>query len=149
MTVNQRELSMFLLFIIIGVFLFGILKGFSALIDSISGLFSAVQLQATAQSTAYPNVYVSVSELQVPTFMTGNPFLPNQTSVLGGVGGLLPFFCGLLGVGVLIWRIRSLEAPRVEVKKGVNAPVKRANSSNISGSLILRKRKENIYPTYH
>ncbi|MDI3483924.1 MAG: dolichyl-phosphooligosaccharide-protein glycotransferase [Methanobacteriaceae archaeon] len=116
--VNQRELSMFLLFIIIGVFLFGILKGFSALIDSISGLFSAVQLQATAQSTAYPNVYVSVSELQVPTFMTGNPFLPNQTSVLGGVGGLLPFFCGLLGVGVLIWRIRSLEAPRVEVKKG-------------------------------
>ncbi len=116
--VNQRELSMFLLLVIIGVFLFGILKGFPALIDSISGLFSAVQLQATAQSTAYPNVYVSVSELQVPTFMAGNPFLPNQTSVLGGVGGLLPFFCGLLGVGVLIWRIRSLETPRVEVKKG-------------------------------
>ncbi|KUK01901.1 MAG: Oligosaccharyl transferase STT3 subunit related protein, partial [Methanobacteriaceae archaeon 41_258] len=116
--VNQRELSMFLLLIIIGVSLFGILKGFPALIDSISGLFSAVQLQATAQSTAYPNVYVSVSELQVPAFMTGNPFLPNQTSVLGGVGGLLPFFCGLLGVGVLIWRIRSLEAPRVEVKNG-------------------------------
>lgn len=116
--VNQRELSMFLLLIIIGGILFGLLNGFPALLYSISGLFSAVRIQATAQSTAYPNVYVSVAELQVPTFTEGNPFLPNQTSVLGGVGGLLPFLCGLLGVGALIWKIRSLEAPRVEVKKG-------------------------------
>ncbi|MGB4641805.1 MAG: STT3 domain-containing protein [Methanothermobacter tenebrarum] len=115
--VNQRELSMFLLLIIIGGLLLGLLRGFPALIGSISGLFSGVQLQATAQTTAYPNVYVSVSELQVPSFLEGNPFLPNQVSVLGGVGGLLPFLCGLLGVGALIWRIRSLEAPRVEVKK--------------------------------
>ncbi|MBC7118473.1 STT3 domain-containing protein [Methanothermobacter tenebrarum] len=125
--VNQRELSMFLLLIIIGGLLFGLLKGFPALIGSISQLVSGVQLQATAQTTNYPNVYVSVSELQVPTFTEGNPFLPNQASVLGGVGGLLPFLCGLLGVGVLIWRIRSLEAPRVEMKK---AKVKRAGKKS-------------------
>ncbi|HOQ20584.1 MAG TPA: STT3 domain-containing protein, partial [Methanothermobacter sp.] len=78
--VNQRELSMFLLLIIIGGLLLGLLRGFPALIGSISGLFSGVQLQATAQTTAYPNVYVSVSELQVPSFLEGNPFLPNQVS---------------------------------------------------------------------
>jgi len=54
--VNQRELSMFLLLIIIGGLLLGLLRGFPALIGSISGLFSGVQLQATAQTTAYPNV---------------------------------------------------------------------------------------------
>ncbi|BAW32165.1 MAG TPA: STT3 domain-containing protein [Methanothermobacter sp.] len=116
--VNQRELSMFLVLIVVGGFLFGLLNGFSALINSVSGLFSAVQLQATAQSTAYPNVYVSVSELQVPTFTEGNPFIPNQVSVLGGVGGLLPFICGLFGVAALIWKIRSLEAPKIELKQG-------------------------------
>lgn len=135
---NQREFVVFLLLIVVGGFLFGLLNGFSALITSISGLFSAVQIQATAQVTAYPNVYVSVSELQVPTFLEGNPLLPNQTSVLGGVGGLLPFLCGLLGIGALIWKLRSMEAPKIEEKKG------RGKRAGKKSKFIKYPKKPNI-----
>ncbi len=61
-----------------------------------------VRLQAAVQSTAYPNVYVSVSELQIPSI----------TEVINGVGGYLPFFFGIFGVIALIWKLKPEKLKR-------------------------------------
>jgi len=110
--IHQRELFPLLILIIAGGALIGLFGGFSSLAGAVSGLIGATQIQATAQTTAYPNVYVSVSELQVPDFITtgaGNIFLPGQNTIVGGVGGLLVFILGVLGVGALLWKYRQPE----------------------------------------
>ncbi|MBE2899815.1 peptide transporter [Methanothermobacter thermautotrophicus] len=110
--IHQRELFPLVVLLIAGGVLVGLFGGFSSLAGAVSGLIGATQIQATAQTTAYPNVYVSVSELQVPDFIAtgaGNIFLPGQNSVVGGAGGLLVFILGVLGVGSLIWKYRQPE----------------------------------------
>ena len=118
--IHQRELFPLLILLIAGGVLVGLFGGFSSLAGAVSGLIGATQIQATAQTTAYPNVYVSVSELQVPDFITtgaGNIFLPGQNTIVGGVGGLLVFLLGVLGVGSLLWKYRQ---PEVVVDESEN-----------------------------
>ncbi|AAB86096.1 oligosaccharyl transferase STT3 subunit related protein [Methanothermobacter thermautotrophicus str. Delta H] len=120
--IHQRELFPLLILIIAGGVLVGVFGGFSSLAGAVGGLIGATQIQATAQTTAYPNVYVSVSELQVPEFITtgaGNIFLPGQNTIVGGVGGLLVFIIGVLGVGALVWKYRQ---PEVVVEESENRP---------------------------
>lgn len=120
--IHQRELFPLLILLIAGGVLIGVFGGFSSLAGAVGGLIGATQIQATAQTTAYPNVYVSVSELQVPEFITtgaGNIFLPGQNTIVGGVGGLLVFILGVLGVGALVWKYRQ---PEVVVEESENRP---------------------------
>ncbi|MBC7111786.1 MAG: peptide transporter [Methanothermobacter sp.] len=120
--IHQRELFPLLILLIAGGVLVGVFGGFSSLAGAVGGLIGATQIQATAQTTAYPNVYVSVSELQVPEFITtgaGNIFLPGQNTIVGGVGGLLVFILGVLGVGALVWKYRQ---PEVVVEESENRP---------------------------
>ncbi|MDN5373261.1 MAG: dolichyl-phosphooligosaccharide-protein glycotransferase [Methanothermobacter sp.] len=120
--IHQRELFPLLILLIAGGVLIGVFGGFSSLAGAVGGLIGATQIQATAQTTAYPNVYVSVSELQVPEFITtgaGNIFLPGQNTIVGGVGGLLVFIIGVLGVGALVWKYRQ---PEVVVEESENRP---------------------------
>ena len=115
---HQRELFPLVVLLLAGGILIGVFGGFSNLAGAVTGLFSATQIQATAQTTAYPNVYVSVSELQVPQFIAGGKsgLMPGQGTVVGGVGGIMVFIAGLLGVASLLWKYRSPE--RVPEKTG-------------------------------
>ncbi len=64
--------------------------------SSLMGPFSAVQLQSsTTTSAAYPNVYISVGELQVP----------EPDKVVTNVGGYVPVVLGILGLFILFWGI--------------------------------------------
>ncbi|MBI4813988.1 MAG: glycosyltransferase family 39 protein, partial [Methanobacterium sp.] len=109
---DQKELFALGIVLVIGGLFVGIFNGFASILNSLYGLIGVNEIQALAQATSYPNVYVSVSELQIPTFINyasglGGIILPNQASIVGGVGGLLAFLSGILGVGVLIWKVKS------------------------------------------
>lgn len=141
---HQREIFPLLVLLIGGGILIGIFGGFSSLAGAVTGLVSTTQIQATAQTTAYPNVYVSVSELQIPEFITTgagakNLFMPGQGSVVGGVGGLLVFLLGLLGVAALLWKYRQPEVqvkePDRKIKAGKKSKfIKRQNKNRTSNS---------------
>ena len=51
--------------------------GVGGIVTGILSPIGASQIQSAVQSTAYPNVYVSVSELQIPSL----------SEVINGVGG--------------------------------------------------------------
>ena len=109
---DQKEIFALSIVLVIGGLFVGIFNGFTSILNSLYGLIGVNEIQALAQASAYPNVYVSVSELQIPSFINyangiGGIILPNQASIVGGVGGLLAFLSGILGVGVLIWKVRS------------------------------------------
>lgn len=139
---DQKEIFSLLIVLVIGGLFVGIFNGFSSILDSLYGLIGVNQIQALAQATTYPNVYVSVSELQIPTLISGgisSAFLPNQSSIIGGVGGLLAFISGILGVGALIWKVKST----YHTKKQSHASKKPGKSQRKEKYAGKRKNIEN------
>ncbi|EKQ52471.1 MAG: putative membrane protein, required for N-linked glycosylation [Methanobacterium sp. Maddingley MBC34] len=85
---------------------------FSSLMEPLSSL----QLQSATQSSAYPNVFISVGELQIPSAGT----------VVADVGGIFPFAFGILGLLMIFWNLRIKKAKGKEAKKkGKNKPPKK------------------------
>jgi len=119
---DQKELFSFLAFLVVGIILIGIFNGFSTITTSITDLVGASSIQAVTQATNYPNIYVSVGELQVAPWLyaeygIGTLLLPNNNTVIGGVGGLIVFLCGILGIGTLIWKMRTkITSRRTKIK---------------------------------
>ena len=80
-----------------------------------AGLYGAIitepmgvsSLQSTVAGSSYPNVYISVSELQPATL----------AEIVSGVGGYLPFIFGFLGIVALIFGLRTQNSPKKEIKK--------------------------------
>jgi len=92
---EQPVLLPLIIFVVLSVVLMAIAWGnsfFSALLEPLS----VTQLQAATQGTSYPNVFISVGELKIPTF----------TEVIADVGGIFPFVFGILGLLMLFWNLR-------------------------------------------
>ncbi len=88
-----------LIFVVLGLFLMFIYWGtsvFSSLLQPIA----ATKLQAATHGTSYPNVFISVGEMQIPDIST----------VVRDVGGILPFISGILGLAMFYWKLRIKKA---------------------------------------
>ena len=105
---DKPELYTLTIFLVLSLVLMAISLGVMGLFSALTEPINVSQLQSAVQATSYPNVYVSVSELQIPTI----------AEIINGVGGYLPFIFGLLGVLALIWKFRKGEdKKKVENKK--------------------------------
>jgi len=70
--------------------------------------FSSITLLSTTQhASSYPNVFVSVGELQVPTI----------SAVVTDVGGVVPFLLGIGGILALYWGLKPKKTTAKKVKK--------------------------------
>ncbi len=115
---DKPEIYSLAIFLILGLILMSISIGVSGIISGITSPISASQLQNAVQSTAYPNVYVSVSELQIPSL----------GEVINGVGGYIPFFFGIFGLIALFWQLKTRKVNKEEPKKS-KKPRRRGRSS--------------------
>lgn len=66
---DQKELFALVMFIVLGSILVMIHTGVYGFFEALFSAFSSLSIQSAVQATNYPNVYVSVSELQIPSFM--------------------------------------------------------------------------------
>jgi len=110
--------------------------GLSGLISGLESPIGATQLQSAVQSTAYPNVYVSVSELQIPTI----------TEVINGVGGYVPFFFGIFGVIALIWKLKPKEVKKEVPNKKPRKPRRRGRNRRKEDENEIEKDTKIIKP---
>lgn len=95
---NQSGIFALVVFFILSSILIIISGGFSDFISSLLGPIGFTQLQASVQMTAaYPNVLVSVAELQVPSLL----------DAINNVGGIVVFVFSLMGVFLLYWRLKA------------------------------------------
>jgi dolichyl-diphosphooligosaccharide--protein glycosyltransferase len=115
---DKPDLLTLIVFVIASLLLMTLSIGVSGIYSGILSPIGASQLQSAVQSTAYPNVYVSVSELQIPSL----------SEVINGVGGYLPFFFGILGVMALFWNLKTREVKEEKPKKP-RKPRRRGRSS--------------------
>ena len=86
---------------------------------------SAVGIQSTTQYTSsYPNVFISVGELQIPSL----------SSVVTDVGGIFPLLFGVCGWLMIFWGLRTKKANKKTKKSAKTKKVKKGRKS--------RRRKE-------
>ncbi len=132
---DQPEIFALLTFIILSSLLIILTAGFSGFTGTLAQALGVTNLQSTVQSTSYPNVFVSVAELQVPSLS-----LAGIMEVIANVGGIIAFIFGILGVFLLFWRLRTkklekLEKPDEKDKKRDKGQKRRKKRSQ-------RKKKE-------
>ena len=93
---DQPALFSLVIFAVAGFLLIGIIMGFSEFTGTLSSISQATQLKSSVQGMSYPNVYLTVKEMQPSGFW----------DVVTGVGGILPFILGIMLVPFLLWKLK-------------------------------------------
>ena len=121
--IHQKE---FLSIILVGVIAFvGIIifQGFDGIAGIFNSLLSLLSLQSASRAGAgFPNVLISVAEMQMPSLLgsgMASPFLATTNGVVNGIGGMAVLFAGLYVLYVFVSRIfklRKITSPKSKVK---------------------------------
>jgi dolichyl-diphosphooligosaccharide--protein glycosyltransferase len=137
---NQPLIFALVVFVVLSSILVIVTSGPSSFASSLLGPLGFTQLQSSVQvASAYPNVYVSVGELQVPD---------SALSAINNAGGLVVFIFGLLAVFLLFLRLMigkkevQTKAKEVESEKTTKTRKKRKKRRRKSKPKTQEKAKE-------
>lgn len=117
---NKPDFFTFAVFMVLSIILMSIFLGVIGFLWALTEPIHVDQIQATVQTTSYPNVYLTVGELR-PTDMD---------DVVGGVGGLLPFLFGFLGMVALCWKLKPKKEKKEIVEEKTRKPRRRGRSNH-------------------
>ncbi|MDR0911705.1 MAG: dolichyl-diphosphooligosaccharide--protein glycosyltransferase subunit STT3 [Methanobrevibacter sp.] len=110
--INQREIFSVLIFLVFGFITLYITTGsVDSIIGAITNLIGSTQTQASVNAVdIYPNVAISIGELQTVGLLSGgffDAFTSNNNALINGVGGIVAFFGGLFILLLFIYRSLS------------------------------------------
>ena len=134
--IRQNELlSIIILGVVgfVGLALFQGIDGVLGIFGSVTGLLS---LQSASRTVGgFPNVLISVAEMQMPNLLGGgmtSAFLANTNGVVNGIGGMAILFAGLAVLYVLVSRVLKLR--KVKVKTPGNTTKKPPKGKRLSSA---------------
>ena len=136
--INQKELFSIVFIVVVGIIGMLLIMGPDRFFGGITSLMGTVSLQAAAASV-WPNVLVSVAEMQIPNVLAGGlagAFLANSGGVVNGIGGIVVLFGAIFVLYVFaqkVWNLRK--APTTQNKKPHKSQRKAA----------ARRKEENMY----
>ncbi|WP_407391535.1 STT3 domain-containing protein [Methanobrevibacter sp.] len=147
--IHQRDLFSIVLLGIVGFIGLAVFQG----IDGVTGIFGRLLNLLSLQSASvvvggFPNVLISVAEMQMPALLGGgmaSMFLANTNGVVNGMGGMFVFLAGLVVLYTLV--TRALKFREVKVKTTSTSDKKPHKSKRTSSAKKLddeRKLKLNI-----
>lgn len=113
--INQKELFSTVLIIVLGIVGLLCTVGIGGILNAISGLTGGFSLLSAANDV-WPNVFVSVAEMQKPNLLFGGlpgSFLANTNGVINGVGGIVAFFGVLLVLYTFVQRLFRLRSVKL------------------------------------
>ncbi|WP_458403382.1 STT3 domain-containing protein [Methanobrevibacter sp.] len=116
--IHQNALLSILILGVIGFAGLAVFKG----IDGVTGIFSSLLGLLSLQSASrvvggFPNVLVSVAEMQLPNLLgpgMTSAFLASTNGVVNGIGGISILFTGLAVLYVLVKRVFKFRSARVK-----------------------------------
>ncbi|WP_407432183.1 STT3 domain-containing protein [Methanobrevibacter sp.] len=110
--IRQKEFLSIILLIVIGAIGITIFRGFDTTVGIFGSLLNLLSLQSAARVVGgFPNVLISVAEMQMPNMLgagMASPFLANTNGVVNGIGGISVLFAGLIVLYILISRVFKL-----------------------------------------
>lgn len=130
---NQPGIFVLVIFIILSSVLIILTGGLSNFGTSLLGPVGFTQLQSTVKvATSYPNVFVSVSELQVPSVW----------EAINNVGGIIVFVFALLGVFLLFWRLKPRKKETTELVDKTEENDKKSQTKKKTKKRRSKRRKD-------
>ena len=127
--IRQPTLFSLIIFVVLSISLLSIYLGPFGLIDTLTRSVGNSQLHASIQSASYPNVYISVDELKIPSII----------EILGKVGGIIPFIFGILSIPWLIWKLKPGNVKDEKSKTKRNAERIKSNDDKTVNSDLIKK----------
>ena len=113
---NQKELFSVVLIVVLGAISLLFTVGISGILEAINGLTGGFSI-LSASHDVWPNVFVSVAELQRPNILAGGlpgAFLANTNGIINGVGGIVAFFGVLLVLFTFVQRLFRLRSVKIK-----------------------------------
>jgi len=113
---NQKEIFSILMIAIFGFIGLVLTNGFEAIMQAPFDLIGATRIQEAASATAFPNVAISIGELQVPSVLSGGifgAFLASGAGVINAMGGIVPFFGVLTVLTLMVIRLYKLHSTKI------------------------------------
>ena len=133
--IRQKEFLSIILLIVIGAIGITIFRGFDTTVGIFSNLLSLLSLQSAARVVGgFPNVLISVAEMQMPSMLgsgMASPFLASTNGVVNGIGGISVLFAGLIVLYILVSRVFKL---RKVGTSGGNSKLKPTKGNRVSAS---------------
>ena len=114
--INQKELFPVALIVVLGAIGLLFTVGTGGILDAISDLTGGFSL-LSASHDVWPNVFVSVAEMQRPNLLAGGlpgAFLANTSGIINGIGGIVAFFGVLLVLFTFVQRLLRLRSVKVK-----------------------------------
>jgi len=141
--INQKEISAISILIIVSFVGLSITVGFDNIMAGVVGLFNSVNIQGAGGLGNYPNVLVSVGEMQKPTILYGGLFglfSSSSGGIINGVGGVLVFFASLFMIFIFAYSFWNLRNIRNKDLKGKKLP----KSKRKSGAIIKSSKNKSF-----
>ena len=126
--IHQVDLKSIVILGVIGFVGLAIFQGVDGVLNLFGNLLNLLSLQSASRTVAgFPNVLVSVAEMQIPSMLgsgMNSMFLANTNGVVNGLGGILVFFAGLTVLAILGLRLLKLREDNVKVASSSDKPHK-------------------------
>ncbi|MBQ2832818.1 STT3 domain-containing protein [Methanobrevibacter sp.] len=144
--IHQKHLLSIIILGVIGFVGIAFFKGFDGAIGIFSELLNLLSLQSASRAVSgFPNVLVSVAEMQMPSMLGSgmtSAFLANTNGVVNGIGGITILFAGLSVLYVFVkktfkfWRsgVKSTSSNDKKLTKGKNKSSKKPPKSKRESS---------------
>ena len=133
--IRQKEFLSVILLLVIGAIGITIFRGFDTTLGIFNSLLSLLSLQSAARVVGgFPNVLISVAEMQMPNMLgsgMASPFLANTNGVVNGLGGISVLFAGLIVLYILVSRVFKLR--KVNASRG-DSKLKPSKGNRVSAS---------------
>ena len=127
--IRQPAFFSLIIFVVLSISLLSVYLEPSGIIDTLTRSAGNSQLHASIQSSSYPNVYISVDELKIPSII----------EILGKVGGMIPFIFGILSIPWLIWKLKPETVKDEKSKTKRNAEkIKTSEDKTVNSDLIKK-----------
>lgn len=142
---KDKDIQGVIILIIIAIVILGLFKGmdvFTSLSGTVNRLFT---LQAASRYSDFPNVLVSIAEMQVPNLLgagKGSAFLANSNGAVNGIGGIAVLFAALFALYFILkktFQLRKVDIetdsyvkPKKSERKSASKKISDQNKLNIS-----------------
>lgn len=144
--IHQKELLSIVILMVVSLIGVAVFRGLDGAIGIFSGLLNLLNLQsASVVVGGFPNVLISVAEMQMPAMLGSGMtslFLANTNGAVNGIGGMLVLLAGIAVLYTLVRRVFKLRDTTVKTSGTSKKPDKSKRLS--SAKKLDDERKLNL-----
>ncbi len=121
---TRSDILLIIGLVVLLVVIFNIVDSFG-IVGIIGNVLSGFALQAKTTLSGFPNVSISIGELQIPNLISGGvtgAFLADSGSAINGIGGITCLFASLIVLYTFVVRLFKLQKTNVKTTSSGKLP---------------------------